>query len=126
MMISQEKTQAGYTRSDHRALWVAAWWLSVKPPSGPSGMRWVAAGFPCLQRDPFILPYCILSWAPKLEGGSGIPSPPGLQPPFNGSPQSWAIRGTWLAGVQEPGHGQKPPVPMLGPSLLPACPGLWW
>lgn len=36
MMISQEKTQAGCNQSDHRALWVAAWWLSVKPPPGPS------------------------------------------------------------------------------------------
>lgn len=42
MMISQEKTQAGCNQSDHRALWVAAWWLSVKPPPGPSvGGSWL-------------------------------------------------------------------------------------
>lgn len=83
-MIPKEKTQAGYDRSDHRALW-----LSVKASSRTLSMQWVAVGFPRLQRDPFILPYCILSWAPKMEGGSGIPSPAGLQPPSNGSSQSW-------------------------------------
>lgn len=74
-MNSQGKTQAGSQRwrsqrtVDHSRVGVKA--TCPKTVS----MCWVAAGFLCLQRDPYILPHCKHSWAPKLEGGSGTYSP---------------------------------------------------